>query len=121
MVGDRCRMKPGADRKENRSVAKGKIPKDPKDAALLAKVLSDPTRMNLVALLACGKPMSVGELCDALKLPQPTVSHHLGLLRMAKVLQGRRQGKQVIYSVHSSLRAAPGLQALKVLVVKLGK
>jgi DNA-binding transcriptional ArsR family regulator len=102
-------------------MAKAKIPKDLQEAAMLVKVLSDLTRMNIVALLANGKPMSVGALCDALKLPQPSVSHHLSLLRMAKVVEGQRAGKQVIYSVHSSLSTAPGLQALKALVVKLAK
>jgi DNA-binding transcriptional ArsR family regulator len=35
-----------------------------------------------------------------LKLPQPTVSHHLGLLRMSNVIGNRRDGKQVFYSLN---------------------
>jgi DNA-binding transcriptional ArsR family regulator len=41
----------------------------------------------------------VSSLCEALKLPQPTVSHHLGLLRLSNVIAHRRDGKQVFYSL----------------------
>ena len=43
---------------------------------------------------------SVGELCKALKLRQPTVSHHLGLLRMTGVARGQRKGKRIFYSLN---------------------
>jgi DNA-binding transcriptional ArsR family regulator len=48
-------------------------------------------------LLADGE-RNVTNLCEALKLPQPTVSHHLGLLRMSNIIGNRRDGKQVFYS-----------------------
>ena len=44
-------------------------------------------------------PKSVGELCDELKVAQPTASHHLGLLRMSKVVIRQRRGKQMFYSL----------------------
>ena len=37
------------------------------------------------------------DLCAALRLPQPTVSHHLGLMRRSGVLDCRRDGKQIYY------------------------
>jgi ArsR family transcriptional regulator, arsenate/arsenite/antimonite-responsive transcriptional repressor len=37
--------------------------------------------------------MNVGELCARLGVPQPTARHHLGLLRMARLVHPRRQGK----------------------------
>lgn len=43
--------------------------------------------------------MHVTELCKNLRLPQPTVSHHLGLLRMHGLVRNRRNGKQVFYSI----------------------
>src|ERR671913_223705 len=45
--------------------------------AALFRLLSDRTRLNLLMLLADGE-RNVTSLCEALKLPQPTVSHHLG-------------------------------------------
>ncbi|HWP41205.1 MAG TPA: metalloregulator ArsR/SmtB family transcription factor, partial [Tepidisphaeraceae bacterium] len=48
------------------------------------RLLSDKTRLNILMLLAGGE-QNVTSLCERLKLPQPTVSHHLGLLRMNNV------------------------------------
>jgi DNA-binding transcriptional ArsR family regulator len=74
----------------------------------LLKLLSDPTRLNILILLARGE-RNVSSLCDELKLPQPTVSHHLGLLRMNSVISNRRNGKQVFYSLNGSLEGGTGL------------
>jgi len=59
------------------------------------KVLGDETRVGILDLLADG-PKSVSALVAALGLPQPTVSHHLGLLRTAGMVMAHRQGKSVI-------------------------
>lgn len=64
----------------------------------LFRLLSDKTRLQIVILLAAGE-RNVTSLCEELKLPQPTVSHHLGLLRMNRVIVNKRQGKQVIYAL----------------------
>jgi len=60
-------------------------------------LLSDPTRLGILSLLAKG-PKNVTALCKALGLKQPTVSHHLGLLRMGRLVVGTRKGKAVEYS-----------------------
>jgi ArsR family transcriptional regulator len=60
-------------------------------------LLSDKTRLGILAELAKG-PSNVGGLCKALKLKQPTISHHLGLLRMGRLVNGERQGKSVVYT-----------------------
>ena len=41
--------------------------------------------------------MNVGQLLKRLGCPQPTASHHLGLLKMAGMVSARRQGKHVYY------------------------
>ena len=68
------------------------------ELAAVFRVLSDPTRLRLVSLLAGGE-RNVGDLCAALRQSQPTVSHHLSILRMHAVIAGRRQGKHVYYSL----------------------
>ncbi len=60
-------------------------------------LLSDATRLGILAELSTG-PRNVTALCKALKLKQPTVSHHLGLLRMGRMVNGERQGKSVVYT-----------------------
>jgi DNA-binding transcriptional ArsR family regulator len=64
----------------------------------LLRLLSDKTRLNILMMLSGGE-RNVSSLCEALRLPQPTVSHHLGLLRMSNIIMGRRDGKQVFYGL----------------------
>ena len=70
-----------------------------RDIVDVCKMLGDPTRAGIVAILARGAK-SVGELCDALDRPKATVSHHLGLLRLSDLVSRRRKGKQMIYSLN---------------------
>ena len=66
--------------------------------AQIFRVLGDATRLSLLASLKAGQ-MNVTSLCEALDMPQPTVSRHLGILRMAGLVDHRRQGKQIFYSL----------------------
>ena len=59
-------------------------------------LLSDPTRLGILRMLSAG-PKNVTAFCDALGLKQPTISHHLGLLRMGRLVTGTRKGKSVVY------------------------
>src|SRR5437764_7754403 len=70
----------------------------------LFRLLSDKTRLNILMMLAEGE-RNVSSLCEELKLPQPTVSHHLGLLRMNNVIGNRRAGKQVFYGLNGRVEA----------------
>jgi DNA-binding transcriptional ArsR family regulator len=65
--------------------------------------LSDATRLRLLLLLSGGE-RGVTELCDAMRLPQPSVSHHLSLLRMANFVECRRDGKRAFYRLSPSVR-----------------
>ena len=69
------------------------------DAVRLLRTLSDQTRLRLLGVLQRGEH-NVTDLCRQLGLPQPTVSHHLGLLRSARLVANRRDGKQVYYSLN---------------------
>ena len=80
----------------------------------LFHLLSDRTRLNILMLLKEGE-RNVSSLCDELELPQPTVSHHLGLLRMSNLISNRRNGKQVFYGLNGHVNA-PGGSALHVVV-----
>jgi DNA-binding transcriptional ArsR family regulator len=63
----------------------------------LFHLLGDPTRLRIV--LACLQhPTAVGEIAAALALSSSLVSHHLRLLRAARIVKAERQGKQVFYS-----------------------
>lgn len=60
------------------------------------KLLGDPTRLKI--LLAClEKPMAVGDIARTVDASQSLVSHHLRLLRAARLVKGTRRSKQVYY------------------------
>lgn len=69
------------------------------DVVGMLRTLSDPTRLRLLSVLQHGE-LSVTALCDELHLAQPTVSHHLGRLRSARLVASRRDGKKVFYSLN---------------------
>src|SRR5688572_19443333 len=75
--------------------------------ANLFRLLSDRTRLNILLMLADGE-RNVTNLCENLRLPQPTVSHHLGLLRMSSAIGNRRDGKQVFYSLDGRVHVGEG-------------
>src|SRR3954467_2992815 len=85
----------------------GATDQDLEQLTSLFRLLSDKTRLNILLLLSEGE-RNVTSLCEELRLPQPTVSHHLGLLRMSSVIGNRRHGKQVFYSLDGKVNVADG-------------
>lgn len=70
-----------------------------KDLVQVFKLLSDETRLRILMYLAREKELHVTALCDRLEQSQPAVSHHLALLRVAGLIEGRRDGKHNFYSI----------------------
>ena len=71
----------------------------------LFKALGDATRLEVVGLLAArGKELCVCELESHFDLSQPTVSHHLRVLREARVVRAERRGTWVHYALEPGLR-----------------
>ncbi len=63
--------------------------------------LGDKTRLSIMMLLTEGE-MNVTTLCNKLRLPQSSTSHHLSLLRIGGLVKTRRDGKKIFYS-HTDL------------------
>ena len=63
------------------------------------KALADETRQDILELLQ-DQEMSVGEIAACFRQTQPTISHHLGLLRRVGLVLARREGKQVHYTAN---------------------
>jgi DNA-binding transcriptional ArsR family regulator len=66
------------------------------------RALGDETRLRVIAVLAEFGPMPVNELSTRVVLSQPLISWHLRIMRLAGIIETRRQGREVI----CSLRAA---------------
>jgi DNA-binding transcriptional ArsR family regulator len=63
---------------------------------VLYRALGDETRLRVIGLLAEVGPMPVGELSTRVGLSQPLISWHLRILRLAGLIDTRRQGREVI-------------------------
>ncbi len=68
------------------------------DLADIFKLFSDSTRIRIICSIL-NTELCVCDLCEILNLNQSTVSHQLQLLRAAKLVKYRRDGKQVFYSL----------------------
>lgn len=74
------------------------------DAALF-KALADPHRLTMLATMArAGDEVCVCDFTDALPLEQPTVSHHLKILREAALVTCERRGTWVYYRLAKTAR-----------------
>lgn len=83
------------ERRDSRQIAS--LPeKELVDLAELFKVFGDSTRIRILYDLFHGEK-NVTEICADLEMNQSAVSHQLKLLRSAKLVGSRREGKQVIY------------------------
>jgi ArsR family transcriptional regulator len=69
------------------------------DLAARFRALADPTRVAIVNLLAGAPELCVCVLVDQLDLSQPTVSHHLRILREAGLVNVERRGTWAYYSL----------------------
>ncbi len=76
------------------------------DAAETLKQFSDPTRLEILRRLrAAPDGLNVGDLITGLALPQPTISHHLGILRLGRAVTRAREGKSQRYRIDPDFHA----------------
>ena len=75
------------------------------DSVLFAKALADETRQKIMHICCCAE-LSVSEIVEKLNVTQPTVSHHLALLREAGLVRVREEGKLTFYTLNQERVAA---------------
>ena len=68
----------------------------------LFMALSDETRQRIFELL-CDEEMNVTDICDEFNTTQPTISHHLQILKGCDLVDTRKEGKMVYYYVNKEV------------------
>ena len=71
------------------------------DLSAFLKVFGDPTRMRILFLLR-ERELCVHDICAVLKMQQATVSHQLKILRQARLVRYRKDGKMVFYTLNDN-------------------
>jgi ArsR family transcriptional regulator, arsenate/arsenite/antimonite-responsive transcriptional repressor len=89
-------------------------PRSTRPYARLFKALADETRLEIVGLLAArGSELCVCDIESHFELSQPTVSHHLRVLREAELVTSERRGTWVYYALdHRNLALLEEFSAL---------
>jgi DNA-binding transcriptional ArsR family regulator len=69
------------------------------DCVEFCKALADETRQQILEMLMDGE-MRVSDIVDAFTISQPTISHHLGILKQFGLVTSRKEGKEVFYAIN---------------------
>ena len=69
------------------------------DPVLFAKAIADETRQKIMSECCC-ELLSVNEIVEKVGFSQPTISHHLAILRDAGLVNIRKEGKQTFYTLN---------------------
>lgn len=72
------------------------------DYVPLFKAIADQTRLNIVDLLSCGE-MCACQLLDNFNITQPTLSYHMRILCDSGIVNGRRDGAWMYYSINGTV------------------
>ena len=74
---------------------------------MLFKAIADPVRLRLLSLIGCheGGEACVCDLAGAFDLTGPTISHHLKVLREARLIGSQRRGTWVFYRINPAVLA----------------
>ena len=73
-----------------------------KSLSIFFKALGDQTRMEIVRLLR-ERAMTPSEILQHINVSQPTLSHHLDILKRADLINGERNGQFIQYSLNMSV------------------
>ena len=66
------------------------------------KALADPSRMEILRLLR-KKDLTPSEILEHMNISQPTLSHHLDILKRANLIDGERKGQFIRYAINMSV------------------
>jgi DNA-binding transcriptional ArsR family regulator len=66
------------------------------------KALDDPTRREILDMLK-EKDMTAGEIADKFNISKPSISHHLDILKQAKLVVAIKQGQFQLYSLNTTI------------------
>jgi ArsR family transcriptional regulator len=69
------------------------------DCVEFCKALADDTRQQILVMLLDGEKC-VGDIVAAFNMSQPTISHHLGVLKQFNLVTSRKEGKLVFYDIN---------------------
>jgi DNA-binding transcriptional ArsR family regulator len=80
---------------------------DAKQIATMLAAVGEPTRLQILHWLA-REPHHVGRLAGLIGTPMVNISHHLGVLRQAGLIEDAKEGRRVVYAMRPGVFAPGG-------------
>ena len=80
----------------------------------LFKALNDPTRRRILQMLQ-DSDLSAGEIAEGFDISKPSISHHLDILKQAKLISSKRDGQFIRYSINTTVLEEAANWLLKIL------
>jgi DNA-binding transcriptional ArsR family regulator len=69
---------------------------------IVFKALNDPTRRKILEMLL-DKDLTAGEIVEEFNISGPSISHHLDLLKQAKLVVAEKEGQFIYYSLNTTV------------------
>ncbi len=73
----------------------------PKKWGAFFKAAHDIHRQHILSIIKAHREVNASQILSYLKLSQPTLSHHLKILKEAGLIKAEKRGKEVVYSINS--------------------
>jgi DNA-binding transcriptional ArsR family regulator len=74
-------------------------------AASKLRAMAHPMRIAIIDLLTANKKLTVTEIYERLSIEQASASHHLNILKNKGLLESKRDGKMILYSLKTNVLA----------------
>lgn len=68
----------------------------------LLNAMNDQTRQQIIMVFQSQKEYRANDIAGRFSLSRPTISHHLNLMKRAKILSARKEGKEIYYSFNKA-------------------
>ncbi|MCL1971898.1 MAG: metalloregulator ArsR/SmtB family transcription factor [Endomicrobia bacterium] len=75
-----------------------------KEYAVMLKALGDETRLKVIGMLSKGGTLCACELLDEFHITQPTLSYHMQMLVKCKLVNSRKDGSWMHYSINEEVK-----------------
>lgn len=70
------------------------------ECSVFFNAFADKTRQEIIMIFSSEKELCASEIANKFTLSRPAVSHHLNLLKRAKILNTRKEGKEIFYTIN---------------------
>ncbi|MCW6677468.1 metalloregulator ArsR/SmtB family transcription factor [Aerococcaceae bacterium NML180378] len=77
--------------------------KETKQCVDVLKILAHPIRFSIASILNKAEILNVGAIQEALSLPQSTVSQHISKMRESGIVEAKREGTKIFYSLKNPI------------------